>query len=58
MTTKVPQKPAAAGVAANAAVVLVWVANQFDLEIPPEVAAAFTSLLASVVYFFTPSKEV
>jgi hypothetical protein len=51
MATKVQSKPAAAGVAAPLAVVLIWVARQFDLEMPPEVATAFGGLLMTGAYW-------
>jgi hypothetical protein len=54
--TKVPDKPAAAAVAAPLAIVLVWVANEFDLVVPDTVAAAFTSLLIAFAYWVVPSK--
>jgi hypothetical protein len=55
-TTKVPDKPAAAGVAAPLAVVLVWVANEFNLVIPDTVAAAFTALLIAAAYWVVSDK--
>lgn len=57
MTTKLPTKPGAAGVGANAAVVLVWLLGEFNVVVPPEVAASMVSLVAGAVYFLTPAKE-
>ena len=56
-TTKVPNKPAAAGVASPALIVLIWVAGQFGLDVPPEVAAAFVALLVSLAYWVVPAGE-
>lgn len=52
-----PNKPAAAGVAVPLSTVLVWGAGQFGLEVPPEVAAAFASLLIAGSYVLTRSGE-
>lgn len=55
MGTKVPNKPAAAGVASPLSIVLVWVAGQFGLDVPPEVATAFAGLLITVAYWAVPA---
>jgi hypothetical protein len=39
-------KVAAAGAAGAVTVILVWVAGLFGLEVPSEVASAFTALIA------------
>lgn len=39
-------KVQAAGAGGALAIVLVWLAGQFGVDVPPEVAAAFTTLLA------------
>jgi hypothetical protein len=54
--TKVPDKPAAAGVAAPLSIVIVWLANEFDLVIPDTVAAAFTALLIAFAYWAVPDR--
>lgn len=41
-------KVAAAGITGAAALIIVWVAGLFGLEVPAEVAAAFTVILAFV----------
>lgn len=46
------QKVSAAAGAGAAAVILVWVAGLFSLEVPSEVAAAFTSLGMLVAAWF------
>jgi hypothetical protein len=56
-TTKVANKPAAAGVASPLAVVLVWAAGEFGLEVPPEVAAAFVASLVAFAYWLVPARE-
>lgn len=53
--TRVPNKPAAAGVASPLSVVLVWVAGQFGADLPPEVAAAIVATLTSLAYWVTPA---
>lgn len=55
--TKVQNKPAAAGVASPVAIVLIWIAGQFAVEIPPEVAAAMTTLIVTLAYVFTPASK-
>lgn len=57
-TTKVPNKPAAAGVSVPLSIVLVWVAGEFGLEVPPEVAASFSGLLIAAAYWVVPSREL
>lgn len=47
METPVSPKVVAGGAAGAAALVLVWIAGVLGLEIPPEVAIAFTVLLSS-----------
>lgn len=42
------------GVAAFGATVLIWIAGQAGLEIPPDVAAAIVGLAAAGVSCFTP----
>ena len=41
-------KVAAAGISGAVALILVWAAGLFGLEVPPEVAAAFAVILAFV----------
>ena len=40
-------KVQAAGAAGAATILLVWVASMFGLEVPPEAASAFTTLVAT-----------
>jgi hypothetical protein len=54
--TKVPDKPAAAGVSVPLAVIIVWVANEFGLVIPDTVAAAFAGLLPALAYWAVPDR--
>ena len=54
---KIPNKPAAAGVASPAAVVLVWILGEYDVVLPPEVAAAIVALLTALAYWAVPSSE-
>jgi hypothetical protein len=55
-TSRIPDKPAAAAVASPLAIVLVWVASEVGLEVPPEVAAAFVALLIAAAYYIVPAK--
>jgi len=55
--TTVPNKPAAAGVASPASIVIVWAAGELGLTVPPEVAAAFVALLVTVAYWLAPARE-
>jgi hypothetical protein len=57
VVSKVPNKPAAAGVTSPAAVVLVWILGEYGVELPPEVAAAVVSLLTALAYWAVPSSE-
>jgi hypothetical protein len=50
-------KVAAAGIAGVVSIVVVFIAAQLDLEVPPEVASAFTTLAAFVAGYFQPSKK-
>lgn len=56
-TTRIPDKPAAAGLTTPLSVVIIWVAGEYGLEVPAEVAIAFATLLAYAAYFFTRAKE-
>jgi hypothetical protein len=56
-STKVANKPAAAGVASPAAVMVVWAAGELGLVVPPEVAAAFVALLVTIAYWLAPARE-
>jgi hypothetical protein len=53
--TRVQNKPAAAGFAVPVATIVVWVAGQCGLDVPPEVAASFASLLSLGAYVLTPA---
>jgi hypothetical protein len=55
--TKVQNKPAAAGVTVPLSIVLVWIAGQLGLDVPPDVAAAAAGLLVTAAYVFTRSGE-
>lgn len=55
--TRIQNKPAAAGLTSPLSIVIIWVASQYDLEVPPEVAIAFATLLATAAYYFAPEKE-
>jgi hypothetical protein len=55
--SRVPSKPAAAGVAVPLSTVIVWAAGQFGLEVPPEVATAFAALLIAGAYWAVPARE-
>lgn len=39
------QKVAAVGAAGSATIIVVWIAGLFSLDVPPEVASAFTALI-------------
>jgi hypothetical protein len=39
-------KVAAAGIAGAVTVLVVWIASIFGLEVPPEAASAFTTIIA------------
>jgi hypothetical protein len=56
-TSKVPNKPAAAGVAVPLSTVIVYAAEQCGLVVPPTVAAAFASLLIAAAYWAVPARE-
>lgn len=49
----VPRKKVAAGAGAGGASILViWIASQFGLDVPPEVASAFTTLVGTLAGYF------
>jgi len=56
-SSALPTRKVAAGGAAGAlSIIIVWAARQFGhTEIPAEVASAFTTLLAFLVSYITPS---
>lgn len=56
-TTRVANKPAAAGVSTPASILVVWVAGELGLVVPPEVAAAFVALIASLAYWLAPARD-
>lgn len=45
-------KVVAGGVAGALTIVLVWVAGQFGVDVPPEVASAFTVLVSFAAGYF------
>jgi hypothetical protein len=45
-------KVVAGGAAGAVSIILVWVAGLFGLEVPAEVASAFTVLLSSAAAYF------
>lgn len=47
-----PKVAAAAAVGTPLAVVLIWLAGHFDLDLTAEVAAAFSALIAAGVGYF------
>ncbi len=51
-----PNKAVAAGGAGAVTVILVWLLGLFHLSIPPEVASAFTTLIAGAATYITPSE--
>lgn len=50
-------KVAAAGIGGAIAVVLVWVTGLFGVDMPGEVAAAFTVILAFAAGYFTRERS-
>ena len=49
------QKVAAAGAAGSVTVIVVWIAGLLGLEVPPEVASAFTALISFGAGYFRQS---
>ena len=45
-------KVVAVGVAGSLTILLVWIAGLFGVEVPPEVASAFTVLVSFVAGYF------
>lgn len=50
------EKVAAAGIAGSLTVLLVWLAGQAGIEVPPEVASAVTTLVAFVAGYLKRNK--
>jgi putative flippase GtrA len=46
------RKVAAGGIAGAVTVIVVWVASLADVDVPPEVASAFTTLISVAVGYF------
>lgn len=56
-SSNVPVRKVAVGGAAGAfTIIIVWVAGLLGLDVPPEVASAFTVLITFAVSYFTPAK--
>jgi hypothetical protein len=51
-------KVAAAGIGGSVAVVLVWLAGMFGIEVPPEVAAAVTTLISFFSGYLVKEKRL
>lgn len=50
------QKAQAGGAAGAFTVILVWACGEVGLDIPPEVASAFTTLVAGLFVLLVPNK--
>jgi len=59
-TTAAPTRKVARGVAIGVpgAVIAVWIAKQFGLEMPPEVAAAFGGFISQLISYITKERAV
>jgi hypothetical protein len=51
-------KVAAAGIGGSVSVVLVWLAGMFGIEVPPEVAAAATTIISFFSGYLVREKRV
>lgn len=57
MASRVPtQKVTAAGLAGALSIIIVWLFGLADIDIPPEVASAFTVVLSVVTAYIVPEK--
>lgn len=56
MDAKPSAKTGLTVIAGAVVTVLVWIATLNNLEVPPEVAAAVTTIIAGVVGYFVPAK--
>jgi hypothetical protein len=54
MPTVGPYKAVAAGSAGTASILIIWLVGQFGVVVPPEVAAAATTLIATLFTWLTP----
>lgn len=50
-----PAKAVSTGIFGATSVLIVWLAQQFGVTVPAEVAAAFTTVLATAATWFTPT---
>lgn len=50
-------KVQAAGAAGAVTVILVWIVGLLGVDIPPEVASAFTTLIAAAAGWLTPQNR-
>lgn len=57
MNTKPSAKTGLTVVAGAVVTVLVWIATLNNLEVPSEVAAAVTTIIAGVIAYFVPAKS-
>lgn len=51
------RKVAAGGLSGGLSLIIVWLLGQTDAEVPPEVAAALTTVITFVVGYFVPDKQ-
>lgn len=51
------RKVAVGGAAGAVTIIIVWVAGLLGLDVPAEVASAFTVLITFAVAYFTPAKD-
>ncbi len=56
-TARPTAKVAATGIAGSVAIVLIWVAGQFGIDMPAEVAAALTAIIAFGAGYMKKSKS-
>ena len=52
---KVHPKITAAGLAGALTVIIVWLLGLFDVDVPPEVASAFTVVLSFITGYLVPA---
>ncbi len=50
-------KVATGALAGAVSVIVVWIISKFGLEVPPEMASAFTTVISAVSMYFAPRSD-
>ncbi len=57
MGNNLTPKVAVGALAGAISVILVWIITKCGIEVPPEIASAFTTVISALASYFTPRSE-